>query len=103
MLKKQVEFKKIGEALKLAADLLAKLQSQDTDPAEVTRPKWVRLSLHCAQTGETSDIVHARRKRHQWHDGIQCRIGPDGQLYVNPLEYEKWVEGKSPVLNALAA
>ncbi len=65
--------------------------------------RWVRLALHCANTGDTPGSVHARRRRHIWQDGVQCRVGPDGNLYVNPEEYNKWVEGKSNVLNALAS
>jgi hypothetical protein len=65
--------------------------------------KWVRLAVHCAHTGDTPDTVHARRRRHIWVDGVQCRLGPDGNLYVNPQEYNKWVEGQHQNFNALAA
>lgn len=53
--------------------------------------EWVRLSLHCEATGDTPDAVHARRRKRQWIDGVHCRIAPDGNLYVNPSEYNKWV------------
>lgn len=56
--------------------------------------RWVRLALHCEKTGDTPDSVHARRRKRQWQDGVQCRLGPDGNLYVNPEEYNKWVESQ---------
>lgn len=62
------------------------------------RYKWVKLAKHCEETGDTPDAVHARRRKQKWIDGVQCRIGPDGNLYINPAEYEKWVENQpSPV------
>jgi hypothetical protein len=65
--------------------------------------RWVRLGLHCSNTGDTPDAVHARRRKRQWQDGVHCRIGPDGNLYVSPEEYNKWVEGQHKTLHALAA
>lgn len=65
--------------------------------------RWVKLGKHCADTGDTPDAVHARRRKHQWQDGVQCRIGPDGNLYINPEEYNKWVESPAPILNGRAA
>jgi hypothetical protein len=55
---------------------------------------WVKLSKHCKDTGDTPNSVHARRRKKQWKDGVHCIVGPDGNLYVNPLEYKKWVESK---------
>ena len=52
-----------------------------------TAPKsyrWVKLSKHCEETGDTPDAVHARRRKRVWTDGVQCRLGPDGNLYINP-------------------
>lgn len=69
--------------------------------------RWVRLAVHCAATGQTPDAVHALRRKRIWIDGVHCKVGPDGNLYVNPEEYNKWVEGQSQesqqsVSNALA-
>jgi hypothetical protein len=54
--------------------------------------RWVRLDVHCKATGDTPDAVHARRRKRQWTDGINCGIGPDGKLWVNPEEVNRWVE-----------
>jgi hypothetical protein len=53
---------------------------------------WVKLKKYCELSGDTSNAVHARRKKGLWLDGIQCRIGPDGNLWVNLAEVEKWIE-----------
>jgi hypothetical protein len=58
--------------------------------------RWVKLTKHCAATGDTPDAVHARRRKRVWKDGVQCRLGPDGNLYVNPEEYNKWIESQAP-------
>lgn len=55
--------------------------------------KWIRLAKYCELTGDTSDAVHARRRKRQWSDGVQCRIGPDGNLWIDPQEVTRWVEG----------
>lgn len=55
--------------------------------------KWIRLPKYCELTGDTSDAVHARRRKRHWIDGVQCRIGPDGNLWIDPQEVTRWVEG----------
>jgi hypothetical protein len=65
--------------------------------------RWVKLSKHCQATGDTRDAVHARRRKRIWTDGVQCRLGPDGNLYINPEEYNKWVENQPERSSALAA
>lgn len=57
---------------------------------------WIRLAKYCELTGDTSDGVHARRRKRQWADGVHCRIGPDGNLWINPEEVNKWVESQDP-------
>lgn len=54
--------------------------------------KWIKLRKYCEISGDTSDAVHAKRKRGIWLDGLQCKVGPDGNLWVNLTEVEKWVE-----------
>lgn len=65
--------------------------------------RWIKLPKHCQITGDTPDAVHARRRKQQWTDGVQCRLGPDGNLYINPEEYNKWVESQTPASSARAA
>jgi hypothetical protein len=56
--------------------------------------QWIRLAKYCELTGDTSDAVHARRRKRQWADGVHCRIGPDGNVWINPAEVNKWVESR---------
>lgn len=65
--------------------------------------RWIKLAKHCAETGDTPDAVHARRRKRIWSDGVQCRLGPDGNLYINPQEFNSWVESQSQPLSARAA
>lgn len=53
---------------------------------------WVKLKKYCQISGDTSNAVHAKRKRGMWLDGIQCKVGPDGNIWINLIEVEKWVE-----------
>lgn len=55
--------------------------------------RWVRLRRYCELTGESPNGVHQRRKAGKWLDGRHCRIGPDGRLWVNLEEVQRWVEG----------
>lgn len=64
---------------------------------------WIRLAKYCEMTGDTPDAVHARRRKKQWVDGVHCRLAPDGNLWVNPEEVNRWVESQAPKSSALAA
>jgi hypothetical protein len=58
-----------------------------------SRLRWVRLAHYCQASGDTPNAVHARRKKRQWLDGVQCRLAPDGNVWVNVDEVNRWVEG----------
>lgn len=62
--------------------------------------KWVKLKHYCALSGDSVDAVHARRRRGQWLNDVQCRIAPDGNLWVNLSEVEQWVENTRTVADA---
>ena len=66
--------------------------------------KWVKLKKYCYETGDTSNAVHAKRKKGIWLDGVQCKIGPDGNIWINLFEVEKWVEyGNKATMRSLRA
>jgi hypothetical protein len=56
--------------------------------------KWVKLKKYCELSGDTADAVHAKRRKGVWLDELQCRLAPDGNLWVNLGEVEKWVENE---------
>ena len=61
--------------------------------------KWVKLKKYCQESGDTSNAVHAKRKKGVWLDGIQCKIGPDGNIWINLIEVERWVENGNKAMN----
>ena len=66
--------------------------------------RWIRLATYCQLSGDTPDAVHARRRKRQWTDGQQCLVGPDGNLWVNPEEVNRWIEQRLPANhNAISA
>lgn len=66
-------------------------------PAKSAEPvvllEWIRLGRYCELTGDTSDAVHARRRKRQWIDGTHCKVCPCGNLWVNPSAVNAWVGG----------
>lgn len=61
--------------------------------------KWVKLKKYCLDSGDTANAVHAKRKKGIWLDGIQCKMGPDGNLWINLIEVERWVENGNKATN----
>jgi hypothetical protein len=59
--------------------------------------KWVKLKKYCELSGDTRDAVHAKRKRGAWIDTIQCKVAPDGNLWINLVEVDQWVENGKPL------
>lgn len=74
-----------------AESQLVEHRGEKASSLPVASYEWVRLSKHCEVTGDTPDAVHARRRKRIWIDGVQCKVGPDGNLYINPTEYNKWI------------
>ena len=54
--------------------------------------EWVKLAKYCELTGETRDSVMKKRSSGMFLDGVHCKIAPDGNIWVNLAEVEKWVE-----------
>jgi len=56
----------------------------------------VKLSKWCATTDDTSDAVHARRKRREWVDGVHCHLR-GGVLWIDTVEAQKWIKGQDKI------
>ena len=64
--------------------------------------KWIKLSKYCELSGDTSDAVHAKRRKGQFLDNVHCKIGPDGNLWINTEAIDKWVEtGSKGTISAI--
>lgn len=57
--------------------------------------RWIKLHRYCEITGDTPNAVHAKRRKRQWIDGVHCKVGPDGNLWINPEEVNRWVESQA--------
>lgn len=64
------------------------------EPSFAMPYRWVRLAKHCEITGDTSGAVHARRRKRLWTDGVHCKVGVDGNLYINPEAWNSWIENQ---------
>jgi len=53
---------------------------------------WIKLKKYCEISGDTAEAVRNRRKKGVWADGKHSKIGPDGKIWVNPMEVDKWVD-----------
>jgi hypothetical protein len=64
--------------------------------------RWVRAGKYENSAGMTVEAIGIARRRGKLIDGVQVKLGPDGNLWVNVPEMDLWVEtaGKS---NAHAA
>jgi hypothetical protein len=69
-------------------------QQQPNEPGYTSPLRWIRLGQYCALSGDTEGAVHARRRKRQWIDGKHTKVDPGGNLWVNPDEVNKWVEGQ---------
>lgn len=54
--------------------------------------KWVKLKKYCELSGDTTNAVYTRRNRSIWLEGVQSRIGPDGNLWINLDKVDQWIE-----------
>lgn len=66
--------------------------------------KWVRLNKFCDMSGYTPDAVYAKMQKGVWFESAHWRKAPDGHIFINIDEFEKWVEGQAfpPVLKSAA-
>lgn len=69
--------------------------------AYISPLNWIKLNKYVEMTGDTADAVHARRRKKQWQDGVHCRVGPDGNLWINPAEVNKWIENQDQKATSL--
>lgn len=53
---------------------------------------WIKIEKHCADTGDTRDAVQKKLRRGVWLHGVHVKLAPDGRLWVNKDEVNKWVE-----------
>jgi hypothetical protein len=63
--------------------------------------KWVKAKKYCEMTGETPDSIKAKRRAYHFIEGVHYKVAPDGNMWINIEEVEKWIENGNG--NAAAA
>jgi hypothetical protein len=71
--------------------VMSNAATTEPDTVMVEPIRWIMLKRYCEVTGDTSDAVHARRRKRQWVDGVHCVVDPNGNLRVNPEAVNQWV------------
>lgn len=54
--------------------------------------KWVKAKKYYELSGETLDSVKAKRRAGHFIEGVHYKLAPDGNIWINTEEVEKWVE-----------
>lgn len=58
----------------------------------MSQSKWVLERRLTELTGLTHDQIRQRREGRQWVEMRQWKWGPDGKIWYNPEEVDRWVE-----------
>jgi hypothetical protein len=69
------------------------------DTASMQINKWVRIKKLCEITGETDDGARYNMTSGMWPEDLLWRKAPNGRIYINVENYNRWVEGR-PLLVA---
>lgn len=60
----------------------------------VSPSRYVRLATAQAATGYTIEAIQTKIKRGVWLEGYEYIRAPDGNVLVDLVGYERWVEGQ---------
>lgn len=64
--------------------------------------QWLTLKKFAEQTGYTQAAIRQKIQRGDWLLNIHYIKSPDGRIQINIKEYELWVVGMKPALQAAA-
>lgn len=59
-----------------------------------TPSQWVLIKRFAAITGYSENAVRHKVKNGTWAEGRLWRKAPDGRIFVNLGEFERWVESQ---------
>jgi hypothetical protein len=59
-----------------------------------TSCRWVLVKRFAEVTGYTENAVRHKVKNGIWVQGRIWRKAPDGRIFVNLVEFERWVESE---------
>lgn len=55
--------------------------------------KWVKVGKFCKDTGYTEKAVTRKRQEGVWLQGQHWKKAPDGNVMINLVAFNNWVEG----------
>lgn len=61
------------------------------DSIEIKPARFVTIALASTVTGLTKRAIQGKIDRGVWACGRQYRKGPDGRIYIDLQEFERWV------------
>ena len=61
---------------------------------DVKPTQWVLITKVIEQTGYTEDAIRAKKKRHEWHEGVHWNKAPDNRLVFDLLAINAWMGGQ---------
>ncbi len=56
--------------------------------------KWKTLDKFSIESGMSKEAIRALKKKGQWREMIHWKKAPNGRIFINLIEVEKWIEGK---------
>ncbi|WP_326543494.1 excisionase [Pseudorhodoferax sp.] len=59
--------------------------------------QWVLIKRFAEITGYSENAVRHKVKNGTWIEGRLWRKAPDGRIFVNVAEFERWVESETHV------
>jgi len=57
--------------------------------------QWVLIKRFAEITGYSENAVRHKVKNGTWMEGRIWRKAPDGRIFVNVVEFERWVESET--------
>ena len=56
--------------------------------------KWILLDKFSESSGMSKESIRALKKKGQWREKLHWQKAPNGRIFINKVEVEKWIEGK---------
>jgi hypothetical protein len=57
--------------------------------------QWVLIKRFAEITGYSENAIRHKVKNGTWMEGRIWRKAPDGRIFVNVVEFERWVESET--------
>ena len=58
----------------------------------VPLPKWIKAAAYAEKSGYTVDAIDSKRRNGVWLEKVQWIKAPDGKVFIDWRECDKWIE-----------